>query len=71
MPPGPRGSNIQLAGELGELPLIVQGERDSFGIPSPSASRTVAQVPGDHSLKKDVAAVGDAVRTWLGGLVGL
>ena len=45
--------------------LVVQGERDPFGMPPPGASRTVAPVPGDHSLRTDLEAVADAVRQWL------
>jgi predicted alpha/beta-hydrolase family hydrolase len=45
--------------------LVVQGARDAFGIPPASAQRTVVQVPGDHSLKTDLEAVGAAVRAWL------
>jgi uncharacterized protein len=45
--------------------LVVQGERDPFGMPPPGERRTVVRVPGDHSLKADVDAVAAAVRTWL------
>jgi predicted alpha/beta-hydrolase family hydrolase len=45
--------------------LVVQGERDPFGMPPAGKRRTVVQVPGDHSLKADVGAVADAVRAWL------
>jgi predicted alpha/beta-hydrolase family hydrolase len=45
--------------------LVVQGVRDPFGVPPESASRTVAQVPGDHSLRADLAAVETAVGGWL------
>jgi len=45
--------------------LVVQGERDPFGIPPPGPSREVATVPGDHGLKADPGAVAAAVRTWL------
>ena len=45
--------------------LVVQGERDPFGIPPPGLDREVVQVPGDHSLKADAEAVEAAVRTWL------
>jgi hypothetical protein len=45
--------------------LVVQGERDPFGIPPSSASRTVVLVPGDHSLRTDLGAVAEAVRAWL------
>jgi predicted alpha/beta-hydrolase family hydrolase len=49
--------------------LVVQGARDPFGIPPASASRTVVEVPGDHSLRTDLEAVGSAVREWLPGVV--
>jgi predicted alpha/beta-hydrolase family hydrolase len=45
--------------------LVVQGARDQFGIPPATESRTVVQVAGDHSLRTDVGAVGEAVRVWL------
>lgn len=56
--------------ELVRVPmLVVQGERDPFGIPPAAAGRKVIRVPGDHSLRKDVQAVAEAVRTWLRGIV--
>jgi predicted alpha/beta-hydrolase family hydrolase len=45
--------------------LVVQGERDPFGMPPSSPSREVATVPGDHGLKGDLEAVATAVRAWL------
>jgi uncharacterized protein len=50
--------------------LVVQGERDPFGIPPAGPLRTVVLVPGDHGLKADLAAVGEAVRDWLHALLG-
>jgi predicted alpha/beta-hydrolase family hydrolase len=50
--------------------LIVQGERDRFGIPPATSLRTVVEVPGDHSLRTDPDAVRAAVRGWLPGVVG-
>jgi predicted alpha/beta-hydrolase family hydrolase len=44
--------------------LIVQGERDPFGIPPASTTRTVALVPGDHNLRSG-AGVREAVAAWL------
>jgi predicted alpha/beta-hydrolase family hydrolase len=44
--------------------LVVQGTRDQFGIPPATKSRTVVQVAGDHSLRTDLGAVGEAVRAW-------
>jgi uncharacterized protein len=49
--------------------LIVQGERDPFGMPPPDRSREVVHVPGDHGLKADLDAVAAAVRGWLAGVV--
>ena len=45
--------------------LVVQGVRDRFGIPPSTEHRVVVQVPGDHSLRTDLDAVGEAVRPWL------
>jgi predicted alpha/beta-hydrolase family hydrolase len=45
--------------------LVVQGERDPFGIPPPGPSREVVTVPGDHGLKADPEAVAAAVSSWL------
>jgi predicted alpha/beta-hydrolase family hydrolase len=45
--------------------LVVQGARDPFGIPPASERRTVVQVAGDHSLRTDPGAVGEAARAWL------
>jgi hypothetical protein len=49
--------------------LVVQGERDRFGMPPEGRGRTVVQVPGDHSLRKDPDAVAAAVRAWLPDLL--
>lgn len=48
--------------------LVVQGEKDPFGMPPTAPGRTVAVVPGDHSLKKDLPAVGSHVQQWLSSL---
>ena len=57
--------------EAVKLPtLVVQGERDPFGMPPPGRSRQVVKVPGDHGLKADLEAVTLTVRTWLPGVVG-
>jgi predicted alpha/beta-hydrolase family hydrolase len=53
-----------------EVPvLVVQGENDRFGMPEAAPGRQVAVVAGDHGLKKDLAAVGAAVREWLPGVL--
>jgi hypothetical protein len=51
--------------------LVVQGERDPFGMPPPGPLREVVQVPGDHGLKKDLRAVTDAVQPWLARVLAL
>ncbi|MGI8572303.1 MAG: alpha/beta hydrolase family protein [Solirubrobacteraceae bacterium] len=45
--------------------LVVQGDRDAFGMPPEGPDRTVVKVRGDHSLR-DPAAVSSAVASWLG-----
>jgi predicted alpha/beta-hydrolase family hydrolase len=49
--------------------LVVQGERDRFGMPPSSTTRKVVKVKGDHSLKADLDAVARAVRAWLPGVL--
>jgi uncharacterized protein len=49
--------------------LVVQGERDPFGMPPAGEHRTVVQVPGDHGLKADLDAVAMAVQSWLPGIL--
>jgi predicted alpha/beta-hydrolase family hydrolase len=44
--------------------LVVQGENDPFGTPPTSSNRTVARIPGTHSLR-DSAAVAAAASDWL------
>jgi predicted alpha/beta-hydrolase family hydrolase len=50
--------------------LVIQGDRDRFGMPPARGLRTVVQVAGDHSLRTDLPAVEAAVRDWLDRLVG-
>jgi len=45
--------------------LVVQGDRDPFGMPPAGAHRSVVRVPGTHSLKTGLDAVGAAVGPWL------
>jgi predicted alpha/beta-hydrolase family hydrolase len=54
--------------ELDAVPvpvLVVQGDRDPFGMPAAGERRTVVTVRGDHSLRGDVAGVAGAVAAWL------
>jgi predicted alpha/beta-hydrolase family hydrolase len=53
-----------------ELPvLVVQGERDPFGMPAEGPNRRVVRVAGNHSLKADLDALRAAVRSWLAEIV--
>ena len=45
--------------------LVVQGERDPFGMPAGGKDRDVVTVPGNHSLTADLEGVAAAVREWL------
>jgi uncharacterized protein len=45
--------------------LVVQGERDRFGMPEPGPNREVVQVQGDHSLRRDREAIVAAIEEWL------
>jgi predicted alpha/beta-hydrolase family hydrolase len=50
--------------------LVVQGDRDQFGMPQSGPKRQVTQVPGaNHSLRADPEAVAEAVRDWLADVV--
>jgi predicted alpha/beta-hydrolase family hydrolase len=44
--------------------LVVQGERDPYGIPPGAPGREVVLVPGTHTLRS-AAPIADAVRAWL------
>jgi uncharacterized protein len=67
----PRRAGKPPQSRLGELDavtvptLVVQGDRDTFGMPPPGPTREVVVVAGDHGLKRDLAAVAEAVRAWL------
>jgi uncharacterized protein len=67
----PRRAGKPLQSRLPELDavtlptLVVQGERDPFGIPPAGPSREVVTVPGDHGLKTDLEAVAAAVSGWI------
>ena len=65
-PPG-RPEKTRL-GELDavEAPvLIVQGERDPFGMPPDGPRREVVRLRGDHGLKSDRPGLRAAVGAWL------
>jgi len=56
--------------EAVEVPmLVVQGDRDPFGMPPPAPGRDVVVLPGTHALTGDLHALGEAVRGWLEAVV--
>jgi uncharacterized protein len=72
-PPGkgddPSKSRLSELDAVGVPVLVVQGERDPFGMPPDAPGRTVVRIPGDHSLRA-ARPVGAAVEDWLRGLLG-
>ena len=69
-PPGrPEKSRLDELDGVVVPTLVVQGERDPFGMPPDAPGRTVARVAGDHSLRTDLEAVAAAVRVWLPGVL--
>ena len=65
-PPGrPEKSRLEELDAVEVPVLVVQGHSDPFGMPPEAEGRTVVTVPGDHGLKKDLAAVSAAVSGWL------
>jgi uncharacterized protein len=68
---GTRGpSRLPELEAVGVPVLVVQGESDRFGMPPEGPGRRVVVVAGDHGLKKDLNAVGAAVRDWLNEVKG-
>lgn len=71
----PPGRSAPEASRLPELAavrvpvIVVQGERDPFGIPPATRKRKIVLVHGDHSLRADHATIAAAVRDWLGRLL--
>jgi uncharacterized protein len=50
--------------------LVINGERDPFGVPDPADADRLLVLPGEtHSLGKHPAVITDAVREWLTGVL--
>jgi predicted alpha/beta-hydrolase family hydrolase len=66
-PPGrPERSRIEELRGAGVDVLVVNGERDPFGVPPPEAASKLVVIPGEgHDLKKDPVGVAEIVATWL------
>jgi predicted alpha/beta-hydrolase family hydrolase len=72
-PPGHPGKSRD--GELREAGtpvLVLNGDRDPFGVPEPDDATRVVVLAGEtHALSKNPAAIGEAVAGWLKTLPGL
>ena len=73
-PPGPAGQSrvaeLRAAKTDGAAVLVVNGERDPFGIPGTGDADRVVIVPGEtHSLKGHRAVIAGAVADWLPGVL--
>jgi len=73
-PPGPAGQSraaeLRAAGTGGAAVLVVNGERDPFGIPVAADADRLVVVPGEaHSLGGHRAVIVKAVADWLPGVL--
>jgi hypothetical protein len=69
-PPGQpdKSRDPELRG-AGTSVLVINGDRDPFGVPAPDERTSVVILAGEtHSLSKHPAAVGAAVTDWLNAL---
>ncbi len=72
-PPGhpekSRDSELRAAGAAGTPVLVINGDRDPFGVPEADDATSVVVLAGEtHALSKNTAAIGAAVAAWLGTL---
>jgi predicted alpha/beta-hydrolase family hydrolase len=66
---GPPPSRLEELDAVQVPVLVVQGDRDPFGLPPGAPGRTVAAVAGTHRLSSDLDGVAAAARSWLGDLL--
>jgi uncharacterized protein len=70
-PPGhPERSRLDELAEPSVPVLVVQGDRDPFGMPPAADERRIVVVPGDHSLRGAAEPIRLAVAAFLTSLVG-
>lgn len=70
-PPGhPERSRLDELAEPSVPVLVVQGDRDPFGMPPAADGRRIVVVPGDHSLRSAAEPIRLAVAAFLTSLVG-
>lgn len=72
-PPGrPAKSRDAELRAAGTRVLVLNGDRDPFGVPEPDDATRVVVLPGEtHALSRNPSAIGEAVAGWLGTLPGL
>jgi hypothetical protein len=72
-PPGhPERSRAPELRQAGTDVLVINGDRDPFGVPDgEDASRVVVLAGETHGLSKNPAAVGEAAESWLQDLLGI
>jgi predicted alpha/beta-hydrolase family hydrolase len=70
-PPGhPERSRLDELAEPSVPVLVVQGDRDPFGMPPAADGRRIVVVPGDHSLRGAAEPIRLTVAAFLTSLVG-
>jgi hypothetical protein len=68
--PATRAEELRQAVSGGAGVLVVNGDRDPFGIPAADEATRVVVLKGEtHSLSRNPAAVSEAVAGWLGDLL--
>ena len=64
-PPGRPEKSRAAELATGRPTVVVNGDRDAFGVPTGGGHVTVHVIPGaGHDLRRDPAAVAEAVRDW-------
>jgi predicted alpha/beta-hydrolase family hydrolase len=66
-PPGkPERSRAEELRGAGTAVIVIQGDRDPFGVPDAADAERLVVLPGEgHDLKKDPARVGEEAAAWL------
>lgn len=72
-PPGhPERSRAGELAAAGTAVLVLNGDRDPFGVPEEMKLARVVVLPGEtHALSRNPAVIGDAVTTWLRELLAI
>jgi hypothetical protein len=71
-PAHPEKSRASELAEAGTPVLVINGDRDPFGIPDGITGTKIVVLPGEtHSLTRNPAAIGEIAAEWLRALPGL